>query len=97
MHGRLYILHNHAGILHPLEGPTAELSEQAMDETFAINCKGMLFAVKDAVRQMMAQGGGAIVNAGSDLAFIGLANLAAYTASKSVVGASRALAAPGDL
>lgn len=92
-YGRLDILHNHAGILHPLDGPITELSEQAIDETFAINCKGMLFTAKYAVRQMIRQGGGAIVNTGSDLAFIGLANLTAYTASKSaVVGVTRTLA-----
>ena len=92
-YGRIDILHNHAGILHPLDGPITELSEQAIDETFAINCKGMLFTAKYAVRQMIRQGGGAIVNTGSDLAFIGLANLTAYTASKAaVVGVTRTLA-----
>lgn len=92
-YGRLDIVHNHAGILHPADGPITELSEQAIDETFAINCKGMLFTAKYAARQMIAQGGGAIVNTGSDLAFIGLANLTAYTASKSaVVGVTRTLA-----
>jgi len=90
---RLDILHNHAGILHPLDGPIANLTEKAIDETFAVNCKGMLLAAKYAVRQMIAQGGGVIVNTGSDLAFIGLANLTAYTASKSaVVGVTRTLA-----
>jgi 3-oxoacyl-[acyl-carrier protein] reductase len=92
-YGRLDVLHNHAGILHPLDGPITELSEQAIDETFAINCKGMLFTAKYAVRQMIAQGGGTIVNTGSDLAFIGLANLTAYTASKgAVVAVTRTLA-----
>jgi len=92
-YGRLDILHNHAGILHPLDGPITELSAQAIDETFAINCKGMLFTVKYGARQMIKQGGGAIVNTGSDLAYIGLANLTAYTASKSaVVGVTRTLA-----
>ncbi len=91
--GRLDILHNHAGILHPGDGPITELTEAVIDETFAINCKGMLFAAKHAVRHMIRQGGGAIVNTGSDLAFIGLANLTAYTASKAaVVGVTRTLA-----
>src|SRR5262252_5946659 len=53
--GRLDVLHNHAGILHPLDGPITELSERAIDETFAINCKGMLFTAKYAVRQMIKQ------------------------------------------
>ena len=83
--GRLDILHNHAGILHPGDGPITELTEAVIDETFAINCKGMLFAAKHAVRHMIRAGGGAIVNTGSDLAFIGLANLTAYTASKAAV------------
>lgn len=92
-YGRLDILHNHAGILHPRDGPITELTAEAIDETFAINCKGMLFTVKYAARQMIAQGGGAIVNTGSDLAYIGLQNLTAYTASKAaVVGVTRTLA-----
>jgi NAD(P)-dependent dehydrogenase (short-subunit alcohol dehydrogenase family) len=92
-YGHLDILHNHAGILHPLDGPITELSERVMDETFAINCKGMLFTAKYSARQMIAQGGGSIVNTGSDLAFIGLANLTAYTASKgAVVAVTRSLA-----
>ena len=65
--GRLDILHNHAGILHPGDGPITELTEAVIDETFAINCKGMLFAAKHAVRHMIRAGGGAIVNTGSDL------------------------------
>ena len=92
-YGRLDILHNHAGILHPKDGPITELSAEAIDETFNTNCKGMLFTVKYTARQMIKQGGGAIVNTGSDLAYIGLANLTAYTASKSaVVGVTRTLA-----
>ena len=92
-YGRLDILHNHAGILHPKDGPITELSAEAIDETFNTNCKGMLFTVKYAARQMIKQGGGAIVNTGSDLAYIGLANLTAYTASKAaVVGVTRTLA-----
>src|SRR5947209_4998265 len=71
----------------------ADRDPRAIDETFAINCKGMLYSAKYAVRQMKRQGGGAIVNTGSDLAFIGLPNLTAYTASKSaVVGVTRTLA-----
>jgi NAD(P)-dependent dehydrogenase (short-subunit alcohol dehydrogenase family) len=92
-YGRLDVLHNHAGILHPKDGPITELSAEAIDDTFNTNCKGMLFTVKYAARQMIKQGGGAIVNTGSDLAYIGLANLTAYTASKSaVVGVTRTLA-----
>ncbi|HEY3081295.1 MAG TPA: SDR family oxidoreductase [Chloroflexota bacterium] len=99
-YGRLDIVHNHAGILHPNDGPITELTAETIDQTFAINCRGMLFTVKYAARQMIEQAasspggsGGAIVNTGSDLAFIGLANLTAYTASKSaVVGVTRTLA-----
>lgn len=92
-YGRLDILHNHAGILHPGDGPITELREEVIDETFAINCKGMLFTAKHAVKEMIRSGGGSIVNTGSDLAFVGLANLTAYTASKAaVVGVTRTLA-----
>ncbi|HYI26194.1 MAG TPA: glucose 1-dehydrogenase [Thermomicrobiales bacterium] len=92
-YGRLDVLHNHAGILHPGDGPITELLESVIDETFAINCKGMLFTAKHAVKEMIRGGGGSIVNTGSDLAFVGLANLTAYTASKAaVVGVTRTLA-----
>jgi len=92
-YGRLDVLHNHAGILHPHDGPITELRAEVIDETFAINCRGMLLTAKYAVRQMIQQGGGAIVNTGSDLAFIGLANLTAYTASKgAIVAVTRTLA-----
>src|SRR5437870_2787802 len=36
-HGRLDVLHNHAGILHAKDGPIDQLSAEAIDETFAIN------------------------------------------------------------
>lgn len=92
-YGRLDIVHSQAGILHPQDGPITELSAEVIDETFAINCRGMLLTAKYAVRQMIRQGGGSIVNTGSDLAFIGLANLTAYTASKAaIVGVTRTLA-----
>ena len=42
-YGRLDVLHNHAGILHPKDGPITELSAEAIDETFNTNCKGMLY------------------------------------------------------
>ena len=60
-YGRLDILHNHAGILHPKDGPITELSAEAIDETFNTNCKGMLFTVKYAARQMIKQSGGGMI------------------------------------
>jgi hypothetical protein len=80
--------------VHPIASRrTPESFTEKIDETFNTNCKGMLFTVKYAARQMIKQGGAATVNTGSDLAYIGLANLTAYTASKSaVVGVTRTLA-----
>lgn len=92
--GRLDCAFNNAGI----EGgkpfvPTAEYSEEIWDEVIAINLTGVFLSMKYEIRQMLAQGGGAIVNMASVAGLIGTRIGIGYGASKhGVVGATRAAA-----
>lgn len=91
-YGRLDCAHNNAGI----EGPaiaTADVTEEDWDRVMDINLKGAWLCTKYEVKQMLAQGGGAIVNTASGLGVVGLPSIAAYTASKhGVVGLTQAAA-----
>lgn len=92
--GRLDCAFNNAGI----EGgkpfvPTAEYSEEIWDEVIAINLTGVFLSMKYEIRQMLGQGGGAIVNMASVAGLIGTRIGIGYGASKhGVVGATRAAA-----
>jgi NAD(P)-dependent dehydrogenase (short-subunit alcohol dehydrogenase family) len=93
-YGRLDCAFNNAGI----EGgkafvPTAEYSEEIWDEVIAINLTGVFLCMKYEIRQMLAQGGGVIVNMASVAGLIGTRIGIGYGASKhGVIGATRAAA-----
>lgn len=92
--GRLDCAVNNAGI----EGgkafvPTADADEDIWDEVIAINLTGVFLCMKYEIRQMLTQGGGAIVNMSSVAGLIGTRIGIAYGASKhGVIGATRAAA-----
>lgn len=91
-YGRLDFAHNNAGI-DGEQAPTAECSEDNWDKTIAVNLKGVWLAMKYELQQMLAQGGGAIVNTSSIAGLVGFRNLPAYVASKhGVVGLTRTAA-----
>ena len=90
--GRLDILINNAGIVIP--GTALDTKEEDLEKTLAVNVKGLFLLSQSAIRQMLAQGGGVIVNNGSSAALKGVKNRAAYSASKgAVVALTRAMAA----
>lgn len=79
--GRLDYAHNNAGIAHAML-PTAEQSEEDFDRVISVNLKGVWLCLKYELPQMIAQGGGAIVNTSSILGLVGGKGLSAYVASK---------------
>jgi 3-oxoacyl-[acyl-carrier protein] reductase len=85
------ILVNNAAV-YPI-GPWYEADAAQWDEVYATNVRGYFLLAKAVRPQMLARGGGAIVNVASVTFYWGEALLASYVASKgAVIGFTRALA-----
>ncbi len=91
-YGRLDCAFNNAGI----EGAptrTADASEADFDQIMRVNVKGVWLCMKYEIQQMVAQGGGAIVNTASVAGLVGAHSLPIYAASKhAVVGLTKSAA-----
>ncbi len=91
-YGRLDCAFNNAGI----EGQTlrtAEDTEENWDRVIAIDLKGVWLCLKFEIRQMLKQGGGAIVNTSSAAGLVGSHGMPAYSAAKhGVVGLTKVAA-----
>ena len=66
-YGRLDAAHNNAGIQTP-QRPMAEITDEEFDRTVAVDLKGVWNCMRYEIRQMLRQGGGAIVNTSSQVA-----------------------------
>jgi NAD(P)-dependent dehydrogenase (short-subunit alcohol dehydrogenase family) len=89
--GRIDVLVNNAG--YGIPGNVVETDEDAWDALMAVNVRGVFLCSKHAIPVMKANGGGTIVNTASVVATVGIANRAAYCASKGAVAAlTRAIA-----
>jgi NAD(P)-dependent dehydrogenase (short-subunit alcohol dehydrogenase family) len=83
VYSRLDFAFNNAGIGGSLFVPTADYSEEHWDKVIDINLKGVWLCMKYEIRQMLKQGGGAIVNTSSGAGLVGSRFVGpAYTASK---------------
>jgi 3-oxoacyl-[acyl-carrier protein] reductase len=90
-YGGAQILVNNAAI-YPL-GPWYEADAAQWDAVFATNVRGYFLLARAVRPQMLAAGGGAIVNVASVTFYTGEALLVSYVASKgAVIGFTRALA-----
>jgi NAD(P)-dependent dehydrogenase (short-subunit alcohol dehydrogenase family) len=85
--GRLDILVNNAGVLgSPGIVDSHEATEEWWDQIIDTNLKGAFFASKYALKQMVAQNGGVIVNVSSiNGATSPIARMAAYNCSKAAL------------
>src|SRR5262245_45912948 len=88
---RLDVLVNNAG--YGITGSVVETDEAAGDALMAVNVRGVFLCSKYAIPVMKENGGGVIVNTASVVAAVGIADRAAYCASKGAVAAlTRAIA-----
>ena len=93
-YGRLDCAHNNAGIGSRPRVRLHELPEENWDRVLDINLKGVWLCMKYEIIQMLAQGGGAIVNTASIMGLVGSwSRSGAYNASKhGVVGLTKTAA-----
>lgn len=90
--GRLDGAHNNAGISGRFAA-VADDTEENWDRTLAIDLKGVWLCMKYEIRQMLKQGGGAIVNTASTAGLLGTVRMGAYSAAKhGVIGITKTAA-----
>lgn len=91
-YGRLDCAFNNAGIEEENQR-LADSDDAVFDRMMAINVKGVWLCMKHEIRQMLAQGGGTIVNTASVAGLVGAPKHAIYAASKhAVVGLTKSAA-----
>jgi len=91
-YGRLDAAFNNAGI-NCAGAPVIETEDDEFDNIVNVNLRGVWNCLKAELRQMMAQGSGAIVNCSSIGGMRGSKGRAAYSASKfGIIGLTRASA-----
>ena len=81
--GRLDILVSNAG--RTLNRPLIDTSVEEWDAVQRTNVRGAFLHMREAIRVMAPAGGGTIVQVASMVAAVGMADLAAYAASKGAV------------
>ena len=96
-YGRIDCAFNNAGIagfqVDASGKRTHEWSDDAFDRMIDVNLKGVWLCMKHELPQMIAQGGGVIVNTGSIAGLVGLRTSSAYVAAKhGVLGLTKSAA-----
>lgn len=90
--GGLHLAVNNAGVSSG-SNPVGEVSGDAWRDVMSVNLDGVFNAMRAQLPEILASGGGAVVNVSSVFGYRGLPTRAAYTASKhGVIGLTRAAA-----
>ena len=82
-HGRLDVMHNNAAYGRP--GTVAQTDDALLDEMLSVNVRSVQNGMRAALRIMVPQGSGSIINTASTAALAHAADRAAYGAGKSAV------------
>src|SRR5205823_7365841 len=91
-YGRLDAAFNNAGV-NSDSAPLLETDDEEFDRIINVNLRGIWNCMKAELRQMTAQGSGAIVNCASIGGMVGSKGRSAYSASKhAVIGLTRSAA-----
>lgn len=91
--GPIEVMINNAGIAMAAPRVTAQETE-VIERTIDVNLKGVIYGTLAAVEKMQTRGSGAVINVASLAGVLGVAGLAAYSASKfGVVGFTEAIRA----
>jgi NAD(P)-dependent dehydrogenase (short-subunit alcohol dehydrogenase family) len=81
--GKLNVMFNNAGIMHPDDDGPETTEEKVWDLTMNVNLKSVYLCCKFGIPAMLKSGGGSIINTASLVAVMGSATAQlAYTASK---------------
>jgi NAD(P)-dependent dehydrogenase (short-subunit alcohol dehydrogenase family) len=92
-HGQLDVLFANAAVFGAV-GPLASLDLDAVDQTLAVNLRGVLVCAKHAARVMVPRGRGVLITTASPGGIIGGAGPHVYAAAKAgVIGLTRSVAA----
>lgn len=81
-YGRLDCAHNNAGGGGPRGRRTADILEEEWDQCVALTLTSVWLCMKHEIKQMLKQGGGAIVNTASVAGLTGVYHGAAYSAAR---------------
>lgn len=82
-HGRIDILHSHAGI--QVEGSLEDVTVQGLDASYGLNVRAHFVAARAAVPFMKKQGGGSIINTSSNSGVFVDEGMLAYITTKAAV------------
>lgn len=83
--GTVDILVNNSGVVSTV--PLVDQSAEDWDRVIGTNLRGVFLATRAAGRRMVKQGSGKVINISSNFSTMGVANHAAYAASKAAVSA----------
>jgi NAD(P)-dependent dehydrogenase (short-subunit alcohol dehydrogenase family) len=85
-YGKIDTLYNNAGIFPAAAHSVIDTDESVWDKVLAVNVKGVYLVCKHGIPELLAAGGGSVINVASFVALVGCSvPQDAYTASKGAV------------